>query len=79
MTIELEQLAQEFASRSLAQQEDVLRELRTRTATLLAAASLTASFLGAAAIDRDGLSVWSVLALVSLGVTVLLTSTGLRR
>jgi hypothetical protein len=45
----LEQRAYELALRALEQQQEALRELRSRTGTLLAAASITPSFLGAQA------------------------------
>jgi hypothetical protein len=60
----------ELALRSLDQQERELAELRARTNTVIAAAALTASFLGAAAIERaDGVSGWAVGALVMFAVT----------
>jgi hypothetical protein len=40
--------------RTLTQQESSLNELRARTGTLIAAASIVTSFLGGAAIARDG-------------------------
>jgi hypothetical protein len=46
--------------------------LRTRTGTLLTAASLIASFLGGQALAREGLSVWIVLALIAFGASVVL-------
>jgi hypothetical protein len=66
----LEGTAYELAVRALAQQEQALTELRARTATLLTASSLIASFLGAQAIGRNGLNVWIVLALVAFGLSV---------
>jgi hypothetical protein len=66
----LEGTAYELALRALAQQEHALTELRARTGTLLTASSLIASFLGAQAISRNGLSVWIVLALVAFGWSV---------
>lgn len=60
----------ELALRSLDQQERELAELRARTNTVVAAAALIASFLGAAAIrEHGGLSLWSVVALVVLAAT----------
>jgi hypothetical protein len=60
----------ELALRSLDQQERELGELRARTNTLVAAAALIASFLGAAAIhEHGGLSVWSIIALTVLVAT----------
>jgi len=69
----LEQAAYEIAVRALGQQEQALTELRARTGTLLTASSLIASFLGAQAIARNGLSVWIVLALVAFGISVVLS------
>lgn len=60
----------ELALRSLDQQERERSELRARTNTVIAAAALTASFLGAAAIrEHDGLSGWSIMALIVLALT----------
>ncbi|MDP9345890.1 MAG: hypothetical protein M3P44_09220 [Actinomycetota bacterium] len=60
----------ELALRSLDQQERELAELRARTNTVIAAAALIASFLGAAAIrEHGGLSAGSVVALVILVLT----------
>jgi len=67
---DLSELAYELALRALNQQEVGLAELRSRTNTLLAAAAVSVSFLGAPAIDRGGVSVWVVLALVAFAVTV---------
>jgi len=52
----LEQLAYETSTQALRQQEGILSDLRARTATLLTAASLVASFLGGRAIDLEGLT-----------------------
>jgi hypothetical protein len=60
---QLEEITYDLALRALADQESALRDLRTRTGTLLTAASLIASFLGAQAIARAELD-----ALVVLGV-----------
>ena len=73
----LEGTAYELALRALAQQEQALTELRARTGTLLTASSLIASFLGAQAISRNGLSVWIVLALVAFGWSVVFSIYGL--
>ena len=48
---ELTQLGYELSLRALERQERTLDELRSRTGLLLAAASLSASFLGARAAD----------------------------
>jgi hypothetical protein len=68
----LEQEAHRIAAHALQQQEQALTELRTRTGTLLTAASLIASFLGGQALAREGLSVWIILALVAFGISVVL-------
>lgn len=49
-----EKVAYDAAQRALDLQSDAFKELRARTATLLAAASLTASFLGGQAIVAAG-------------------------
>ncbi|HSR94113.1 MAG TPA: hypothetical protein VLK56_04545 [Solirubrobacterales bacterium] len=68
----LEQEAHRIAAQALSQQEQALTELRTRTGTLLTAASLIASFLGGQALAREGLSAWVILALAAFGVSVTL-------
>jgi hypothetical protein len=73
MSGELEQLAYDLATEALKQQDSTLDELRTRTGTLLAAASLVASFLGARAVDRTGLDWLNVLALVAFTSSALLS------
>jgi len=55
----LEELVYSAAQRALDQQSTALSDLRTRTSTLVAAATLSASFLGAAAIGR-GAPAWAV-------------------
>lgn len=65
----LEETIYGMATRALDHQERRVSDLRTRTSALLAAASLTASFLGATAIKHSGLGVFSVIALVALAVT----------
>jgi hypothetical protein len=72
MADELEVLALQFARDALDKQDGVLAELRARTGTLLAASSIVSSFLGATAISRDGLSGWSIVALVALGASLAL-------
>jgi len=59
----LARLAYELSLRTLSQQEAALNELRARTGTLIAAASIVTSFLGGAAISKHGLDVFGVLAL----------------
>jgi len=69
----LEQATHQIAVRALGQQEQALTELRSRTGILLTAASLVASFLGALAIDRNGVALWTTLALLAFGLSVLLS------
>jgi hypothetical protein len=54
----------DLALRSLDQQERELGELRARTNTVIAAAAVITSLLGAATIDREGVSGWAVVALI---------------
>jgi hypothetical protein len=69
----LAELSYDAAIRALNLQERAVEQLRARTGTLLAASSLTATFLGAQAIQRtDGLHTLGALALASL-----VSSTGL--
>lgn len=63
MSGELEQLAYEVSLRALQRQEEVVEELRSRTGTLLAASSLSASFLGARALDQSGAAWPGIIAL----------------
>jgi hypothetical protein len=64
------QIGYESAVRALDLQERAIEQLRARTGTLLAATSLTASFLGAQAINRtNGLETFGVLALLSLVIS----------
>lgn len=65
----LEETIYEMATRALDHQERRVSDLRTRTSALLAAASLTASFLGATAIKHSGLGAFSIVALAALVVT----------
>ena len=66
----LEELVYAAAVRRLDKQEHVLGELRATTGILLAASSLTASFLGQRAIVAGRLGVLVVLALVSFAILV---------
>ena len=69
MADDVPSLVLDLALRALDQQEREVSELRARTNTVVAAAALTASFLGAAAIrEHGGLSAWSVVALAVLVV-----------
>lgn len=60
----LEELVYAAAQRALDQQSTALSDLRTRTSTLVAAATLSASFLGAAAIGRSA-PTWAVVLAMS--------------
>lgn len=73
MAGELEELAYDLAQQALAEQDNALDELRTRTGTLLAASSLVASFLGGRAIDASAFSWANVVALCAFGATALLS------
>lgn len=67
----LSQLSYHAAVRALDLQERAVEQLRARTGTLLAASSLTASFLGAQVIHHtNGLGIRGVLALTSLACSV---------
>jgi hypothetical protein len=70
----LGELSYDAAIRALDLQERGVEQLRARTGTLLAASSLTASFLGAQAIQhsRGSLGTLDVFALISLAVSMLL-------
>ena len=60
----LEELVYSAAQRALDQQSTALSDLRTRTSALIAAATLSASFLGAAAIGRSA-PAWAVVLAVT--------------
>jgi len=69
----LAELSYDAAIRALDLQERGVEQLRARTGTLLAASSLTASFLGAQTIQHSSdLDVLDVFALISLACSVLL-------
>ena len=70
MSGELERLAYEVSLKALERQENVIDELRSRTGTLLAASSLSASFLGARALDHPGGTWLGLIALGLFGVSV---------
>ncbi len=73
-TSALAALAYELSLRTLSQQESSLNELRARTGTLIAAASFVTSFLGGAAISRNGLDGWSVAALAAFVLSISLAT-----
>jgi hypothetical protein len=69
----LAEMSYDAAVRALDLQERGVEQLRARTGTLLAASSLTASFLGAQTIQRgSGLDMLGVFALVALACSILL-------
>jgi hypothetical protein len=71
--VSLAQLSYEAALRALDVQERAVDQLRGRTGTLMAASSLTASFIGSQAIQRaGGIGASVVLALLSLGASIVL-------
>ena len=61
----LERTAYEAALRALAEQADELDQLRSRTGTLLAVGSITASFLGAQAIGHGPVGLFGSLAMAA--------------
>jgi hypothetical protein len=68
------ELSYDAAVRALDLQERGLEALRSRTGTLLAASSLTASFLGAQTIQRTGgVDVLDGLALIALAASIVLS------
>ena len=69
-TSALAALAYELSLRTLGQQEAAVNELRARTGTLIAAASIVTSFLGGAAFTRAGLDGWSIVALVAFTASI---------
>ena len=73
-TSALAQLSYELSLRTLTQQESSLNELRARTGTLIAAASIVTSFLGGAAITRRGFDAWSVIALILFVASIALAT-----
>jgi hypothetical protein len=66
----LERIAYEAALHALSEQEGALRDLRARAGSLLTAASLTVSFLGAQAL-QEGLDVVAWVAIAAFAVTLL--------
>jgi hypothetical protein len=66
-------LAYEESIRALEQQSSVLDELRSRTGVLLAALSLSASFLGAQALKNSGFAGWSWAAVGTFAASGLLS------
>ena len=69
MAADLAEIAYHASLRSLDKQEEVLAELRSRTAILVATSSLAASFLGEPAFD-NGRPVAGTAALVAFAISV---------
>ncbi len=69
MADSIEQLAYELSVQTLAEQERSVSGLRARAGTVLAAASISASFLGTKTSQGSGLDAWSVLALGAFALT----------
>jgi hypothetical protein len=65
----IEQLSFELTANALAEQERTLSGLRARAGTVLAAASIAGSFLGAKT-SHGSLGVWGVLAMISFALCV---------
>jgi hypothetical protein len=61
----LEEIAAAAALRTLAEQEQALRDLRARAGSLLSASSIVVSFLGSHALDREGLGPFAWLAVIT--------------
>lgn len=64
MAESIEQLSYEMTAKALDEQERALAGLRARAGTVLGAASIAGSFLGAKA-TRGSLDVWAILAMIS--------------
>ena len=66
----LAELAYTMSVEALRQQERALAELRSRTGTLLTAGSIVTSFLGTAALERDGFDGWTISGLGAFGLVL---------
>lgn len=81
MATSVEELAFDLALDSLDLQRDVLKDVRTRSATLLTASSIVTSFVGGRAIDAVGFDAFTEAAIVAFVLTLvpavhLLTASG---
>jgi hypothetical protein len=65
----IEEFSYELTAQSLREQERTVAALRTRAGTVLAAASVSGSFLGTK-VSHGSLDVWAVLALVAFAMCV---------
>jgi hypothetical protein len=66
----LEELAYNLSLSSLAEQESVLKDLRARSATLITASSLVASFIGGRAFDAVGFNGLTIPAMAAFFLTL---------
>lgn len=64
MAASIEELSYELTAGALAEQERALNALRTRAGTIVAAASISGSFLGAK-VSHGSLDIWGILALIA--------------
>jgi hypothetical protein len=64
MAASIEELSYQLTADALAEQERTLNALRTRAGTVIAAASISGSFLGAK-VNHGSLDAWAILALIS--------------
>jgi hypothetical protein len=64
MAASIEQLSYQLTANALAAQERALHALRSRAGTIVAAASISGSFLGAK-VSQGSLDAWSILALIA--------------
>lgn len=64
MAASIEELSYELTAGALAEQERALNALRTRAGTIIAAASISGSFLGTK-VSHGSLDAWAILALVA--------------
>ncbi len=69
MAASIEEFSYELTAQALREQERALTALRTRAGTVLAAASVSGSFLGTK-VSHGSLDVWAVLALVAFALCV---------
>jgi hypothetical protein len=67
MAQSIEQLSYELTAKALTEQERALAGLRVGAGTVLGAASIAGSFLGAE-VDRGSLAAWAVLATISFAL-----------
>lgn len=64
MAASIEELSYQLTADALAEQERAVNALRTRAGTVVAAASISGSFLGAK-VNQGSVDVWAILALIA--------------